>query len=89
MTDPHALPELEGPLMETLAAAQHDIWSHWMRRMWKVCPRLPSGGRQIPPALVERWTRQESTPYAELSPEEQESDRRVVRQFVLPCLTEA
>lgn len=63
--------ELERDQLDAEAAAQHDIWSHWMR--WFFDHDTPENR--------ERWKRQMNTPYMELSEDERESDRRVVRQF--------
>ena len=73
------------PLLEVLAERQHDIWAHWMNYQFSQCyvsPDALSGGLVIPAELVERWKRQAATPYAELSEEEKESDRRVVRDHL-------
>lgn len=59
---------------EKLAAAQHEIWAHWMKYLFSVCIVLPSGDLVIPKKFVSRWDRQIVTPYAELSEKEQESD---------------
>jgi hypothetical protein len=42
----------------------------------------------IPAELVARWTDQLSTPYAELSEQEKESDREQVRRY-LPAVAAA
>jgi hypothetical protein len=59
--------------VERLASIQHEIWSHWMR--WFFDNDTPENRS--------RWRRQMTTPYAELSEREKESDRRVVRDFGL------
>jgi len=59
---------------EELAAYAHEAWSGWMRYMFGKCLK-ESDGLKIPQALVERWTRQMQTPYAELPENEKESDR--------------
>jgi len=67
---------VDHPHMETLAATQHAIWSHWMT----YC---------LPLMVVKdvnnynRWVRQMTTPYGNLTEAEQESDRKIVRQFIL------
>jgi len=64
--------------IETVAAVQHEIWSHWMKYLFSQCPKLGVGvtfTRYIPAVKVARWRRQMNTPYAELSEEEKNSDR--------------
>lgn len=70
-----------------MAALAHEQWSNWMRYLLSVCPDRESGHKEIPASLVIRWQRQVSTAYADLSEEEQESDRREADR-VLALLTE-
>lgn len=62
-------------LRERLADVQHAIWAHWTRWQFSVCQRNEDGSLTIPAPLVERWTRQMGTPYADLSEREKDSDR--------------
>lgn len=62
-------------LRERLAALAHAQWSGWMDYEAGKSEDLPDGRRAIPASLVARWDRQRKTPYAELPPNEQESDR--------------
>lgn len=75
-------------LLERLADAEHRRWSHWQQYLHDQCERRNDGSLVIPPHLVSRWTAQIETPYADLSPEEQESDKDQVRQY-LPLIIEA
>lgn len=75
-------------LMEKLAAAEHERWSHWQRYMHSKCERKPDGSLVIPPELVEQWERQIATPYGALSESEKESDRDQVRRC-LPVILDA
>lgn len=59
---------------EELAAYAHEAWAGWMRYLFSKCLK-ESDGVKIPQALVDRWTRQMQTPYAELPENEKESDR--------------
>lgn len=70
-------------VMEMLASVQHDIWAHWMKWMREAKSR--AGNNFLQQSLEDwvRWSRQLETPYAELSEGEKESDRQVVRDFVL------
>lgn len=58
-------------LREALADQEHGRWSRWMKYLFS---KSPDG--VIPPALVERWARQVSTPYKNLSEQEKDSDRK-------------
>lgn len=60
---------------EALAAYAHDAWSGWMRYMVSKCEQRDDGSLVMPAWAVERWTRQMSTPYAELPEGEKTSDR--------------
>jgi hypothetical protein len=59
---------------ERLADYAHAAWSGWMQYMFKKST-YHQGRVIIPVDLVERWTRQMNTPYAELPESEKESDR--------------
>lgn len=72
-------------LRTALAALQHEIWAHWMTYQFSCCYHIgststgestpvPSSGLLIPNEKVERWKRQLTTPYAELTEKEQASD---------------
>lgn len=76
-------------LRDDLAAIEHDRWSHWQRYMHAQCHSAPSelGALVIPANLVEQWTRQADTAFANLSPKEQDSDREQVDHY-LPFLIE-
>lgn len=60
---------------EKLADLQHEIWSSWMRWQFSVCETQEDGRVLIPAELVQRWIRQMSTSYSELSEKEKDSDR--------------
>ena len=75
-------------LLEVLAAVEHERWAHWQRYVHSRCARSEDGSLVIPAELVERWTAQVSTPYAELSEPEKESDREQVRKY-LPLIASA
>jgi hypothetical protein len=69
-------------LLETLAAIEHERWSHWQRYVHSKCTRAADGSLTIPAELVERWATQMRTPYPELSDKEKESDREQVRRYL-------
>lgn len=73
---------------EQLAALEHERWSHWQSYMHSQCEPQSDGSLRIPPALVERWTRQMTTRFDRLSANEKESDREQVRRY-LPVILSA
>jgi hypothetical protein len=73
-------------LMEKLAAVEHERWSHWQRYVHSQCLTVSDGSLIVPTELVSRWERLISTPYAQLTQDEQESDREQVRRY-LPLVT--
>jgi hypothetical protein len=75
-------------VMETLAALEHERWSHWQRYLHSQCESRDDGSLMIPAELVSRWSEQMSKPYAELSEDEKESDREQVRRY-LPAIAAA
>jgi hypothetical protein len=75
-------------LIETLAAVEHERWSHWQRYMHGKGVSQPDGSLMIPADLVQRWQKQIDTPYADLSEKEKESDREQVRKYV-PLIVQA
>lgn len=68
---------------EQLAAYAHEAWAGWMRYMFSKGEfrtvnddiGLPVKVWIMPPLAADRWTRQMSTPYADLPESEKESDR--------------
>jgi hypothetical protein len=75
----------EQDLIEQLADKEHDSWARWMRYLFSKCEFLPDGRVAIPPELMGRWVRQSTTPYAELSEREKQSDRDEVAH-ILPII---
>ena len=67
---------------EALASLCHEQWSGWMKYMFDLSHKTDDGEMVIPHKLVERWTRQMNTPYAELSEPEQNSDRAEADRFM-------
>lgn len=70
-------------LLEELADVQHDIWSHWMKYLFKVSRRNEDGSVTIDAAYVARWKRQMATDYADLSNHEKNSDRDQAHKVML------
>lgn len=80
--------EPDSELIEELAFIEHERWSHWQRYMHEKASRNADGSLTIPADLVARWERLISTPYAQLTDEERESDREQVRRY-LPIVAKA
>ena len=75
-------------LVDQLAAIEHERWAHWQRYMHGKASRRDDGALVIPAELVARWEKQIETPYANLSTDEQESDKKQVERY-LPIIEEA
>ena len=75
-------------LVEQLAAIEHERWSHWQRYMHDNASRQEDGTLLIPADLVARWEKQIKTSYADLSADEQKSDREQVERY-LPIIENA
>jgi hypothetical protein len=80
--------EQDSGLLEELASIEHERWSHWQRYMHEKASRNSDGSLTISADLVARWERLISTPYAQLTDEERESDREQVRRY-LPVIAKA
>lgn len=64
-------------LREKVAAFCHNVqWCGWMSHLFMNGHFNEDGTWTMPAWAVERWTRQASTPYNELSENEKKSDRR-------------
>ena len=69
--------------LEVTADIQHAIWAYWMRHLFSVCDHHVDGSCTIPAEKVTRWDRQMRTGYGDLSEKERESDREIVRRFLM------
>jgi hypothetical protein len=85
---PDQIAQTLNDILETLAAVEHERWSHWQRYMHGKGLSQPDGSLMIPADLVRRWQKQIDTPYAKLSEQEKESDREQVRKY-LPLIVRA
>ena len=75
--------------IEILADVEHQRWAKWQHWLHRQCdPGVVQGSLVIPRYMVDRWDRQIATPYADLSDQEQESDRNEARTS-LAALTAA
>ena len=73
---------------DKLANKQHEIWSHWMKYQFTQCEPDDEGNLIIPKELVERWKRQMLTNYANLTHAERESDRGIVRKYLVDLVVD-
>lgn len=74
---------MEKEFIEAGAALEHDRWARWQKWCHKILrENCPSPELE---KVLERWDRQINTPYAELSEQEKESDRKETRNY-LPLL---
>jgi hypothetical protein len=69
-------------LREKFAKMAHEQWSGWIHYMFGKCKPYEFSTLIIPAWAVDRWRRQAATPYADLSPEEQDSDRKEADKFI-------
>ncbi len=81
-------------MIEALADKEHDSWSRWMKYLFSKSAgptpdmglgKTKAGSVIIPPELVERWTRQMMTAYADLPESEKQADRDEVER-ILPII---
>lgn len=63
-------------LREELAELAHEMWAGWMSYLFEKCVHQPDGSIVIPANYADHWKRQANLPYRDLTPSEQESDRR-------------
>jgi len=88
MDGPINVDALLSGLRERLAEIEHERWSHWQRYMHSKCQKQPDGSLMIPAELAERWERQASTEFADLTDKEKDSDREQVDRY-LPTIMKA
>ena len=69
-------------IIDNFANAQHEIWSHWMKYLFTQGWEQPDGTFKIKSIQVEKWKKQMTTSFVELSEEEKESDRNVIKEFL-------
>lgn len=69
-------------MREKLAELCHEQWAGWMEYLFSKGEFNTDGTWTMPKWAVERWTRQMTTPYAELSEPEQDNDRKEADRFI-------
>jgi hypothetical protein len=68
---------------EEFADEIHEVWASWAGYMlMDVGIQNEDGSITIPKSSVERWNRQMTTPYSELSEKEKNSDRQIARNLI-------
>jgi len=67
---------------EDVADLCHRQWSGWMDYMFSKASVSGDGSWTMPSELVERWKRQSSTGYGDLSASEKDSDRAEADKFI-------
>jgi hypothetical protein len=67
---------------ELLADLCHKQWSGWMEYLFSKCENNSDGSVTIPKEFVDRWKRQLSTDYDNLSEKEKDSDRIEADKFL-------
>ena len=73
---------------EILAELAHAQWTGWMEYLFSKGIKNEDGTWTMPIWAVERWERQCKTPYADLSFDEKESDRKEADKFLLALSVE-
>ena len=73
---------------EILAELAHAQWTGWMEYLFQKGTHNEDGTWTMPAWAVARWKRQTETPYADLSFDEKESDRKEADKFLLALSVE-
>lgn len=69
-------------MRERLAELCHEQWSGWMHYQFSKNALNRDGTWTMPAEFVERWLRQATMAYSELSSSEQDSDRKEADKFL-------
>jgi hypothetical protein len=69
-------------LIEQLAAIEHQRWADWQGYFFSKLQRTEAGDLIVPAGYVAALQKLIDTPYAELSEEQKENDRREVRRYL-------
>ncbi len=69
-------------MIEILAALEHNGWSIWQRHVHSSGVINENGFLVLPPDLIEKWEKQITTSYRDLSEEDKEKDRAEVRRVL-------
>jgi len=69
-------------LLSNIAVLLHENWKHWIEYQNSCCNKNIIGELTMPSVKVERWKRQASTTYSQLSETEKDSDRELALKWV-------
>ncbi len=72
----------EKEFVEEAADLEHERWARWQHYLHSKCTVNKDGSLTIPAELVDRWKRQITTSYFDLSDSEKESDRKEARTYI-------
>ena len=75
---------------EVMADVCHEIWAHWMKYVFNNCGNFSDFSTfefLINGEHVDRWVRQISTPYSELTEKEKDSDREQADKIINALLS--
>ena len=75
--------EKENPVDEELVARQHDALSHWMKWLFLCGDPQHDGSIKYPARTVEKWYKEMNTKYEDLSEQEKDHRRQLVRDFLV------
>lgn len=78
-------PEWESEFVEAGAALEHERWAKWQAYVHSKCVEHENGKGEwvyFPSDSFRHWQRQIETPYADLSEQEKESDRKEARTYL-------
>ena len=67
---------------EKIAGAIHKIWSEWIHHLFSLSRNNTNGSVTIPRKLVNRWQRQMTTEYKDLTEVEKDSDREEAQKIL-------
>ena len=70
-------------LRNKLGEVAHSQWSGWMEYLFSKGELKDDGTWVMPSWAVQRWSKQMTTPFSELSDTEQESDREEADKFLV------
>lgn len=68
--------------LNEMADEAHEVWSDWMKYMFRCGVMMPDGSWAMPPVMVERWQRQMNTPYSSLTSDEKDSDLDIAQRYI-------
>jgi hypothetical protein len=74
---------MERAAIETFAEVAHNVWMHWLTYQTNLSEWSDDGEFvSFTKEVFDRWVRQMTTHYQDLTAEEKESDRKVAREVI-------